>query len=130
MERADVAVVGGGIVGLATARAILRADPSRSVVVVEKEATVGRHQSGRNSGVIHAGVYYPPGSEKARLCTAGRRSMVEFCREHGIAHEICGKVVVAVGEAERGRLTDLERRCRENGVRVEMIGPERLREVE
>ena len=76
MERADVVVVGGGIVGLATARAILRADPSRSVVVVEKEATVGAHQSGRNSGVIHAGVYYQPGSEKARLCTAGRLSMV------------------------------------------------------
>ena len=81
MERADVAVVGGGIVGLATARAILRADPSRSVVVIEKEATVGAHQSGRNSGVIHAGVYYRPGSEKARMCTAGRLSMIEYCRE-------------------------------------------------
>jgi L-2-hydroxyglutarate oxidase len=130
MDRVDVVVVGAGIVGLATARAIQQARPDATVRVLDKESSPGRHQSGRNSGVIHAGVYYPPGSEKARLCIAGRRSMVEFCREHGIAHEICGKVVVAVGEAERGRLMDLERRCRENGVRVEMIGPERLREIE
>ena len=101
MERADVLVVGGGIVGLATARAVLRAHPDRSVVVVEKEASVGAHQSGRNSGVIHAGVYYPPGSDKARLCTAGRVSMVEYCREHGIEHAVCGKVVVAHDDDDR-----------------------------
>jgi len=130
MERADVAVVGGGIVGLATARAILRADPRRTVVVIEKEATVGAHQSGRNSGVIHAGVYYKPGSEKARLCTAGRLSMIEYCREHGIDHAVPGKVVVAADEVDRGRLAELERRCGENGVRTEVIGPARLREIE
>jgi L-2-hydroxyglutarate oxidase len=130
MERADVAVVGGGIVGLATARAILRADPRRSVVVIEKEATVGAHQSGRNSGVIHAGVYYKPGSEKARLCTAGRLSMIAYCREHGIDHGVPGKVVVAADEVDRGRLAELERRCGENGVRTEVIGPARLREIE
>lgn len=130
MERADVLVVGGGIVGLATARAVLRAHPQRSVVVVEKEASVGTHQSGRNSGVIHAGVYYAPGSDKARFCGAGRASMVEYCREHGIEHAICGKVVVAEDDDDRSRLAELERRCVANGVRTEMIGPERLREIE
>jgi len=130
MDRADVVVVGGGIVGLATARAVLRARPERSVVVLEKESTVGAHQSGRNSGVIHAGVYYQPGSEKARLCTAGRLSMVQYCTEHGIEHAVCGKVVVAVDEADRSRLHELERRCAANGVRTEMIGAERLREIE
>jgi L-2-hydroxyglutarate oxidase len=130
MERVDVLVVGGGIIGLATARAVVRAHPDRSVAVVEKEARVGAHQSGRNSGVIHAGVYYAPGSDKARLCVAGRTSMVEFCRTHGIDHEVCGKVVVATDDDDRGRLIELQRRCDANGVRTEMIGPERLREIE
>ncbi|HTK15745.1 MAG TPA: L-2-hydroxyglutarate oxidase [Acidimicrobiia bacterium] len=130
MERVDVLVVGGGIVGLATARAVIRAHPGRSVAVVEKEASVGTHQSGRNSGVIHAGVYYAPGSEKARLCVAGRTSMVEYCREHGIEHAVCGKVVVAEDDDDQVRLKELERRCGINGVRTEMIGPERLREIE
>jgi L-2-hydroxyglutarate oxidase len=130
MDRVDVLVVGGGIVGLATARAVVRARPERSVVVVEKEASVGAHQSGRNSGVIHAGVYYTPGSDKARLCAAGRASMVAYCREHGIEHAVCGKVVVASDYDDRGRLAELERRCAANGVRAEMIGPERLREIE
>jgi L-2-hydroxyglutarate oxidase len=130
MERVDVIVVGGGIVGLATARAILLARPGASVVVVEKEAAVGLHQSGRNSGVIHAGVYYQPGSAKARLCTAGRASMVAYCRDHGIDHAICGKVVVALDDDDRRRLTELEQRCAANDVRAEMIGAERLRELE
>ena len=130
MDRVDVLVVGGGIVGLATARAVLRAHPQRSVVVVEKELSVGAHQSGRNSGVIHAGVYYAPGSEKARLCGAGRVSMVEYCREHGIDHAVCGKVVVARDDDDRGRLADLELRCIANGVRTEMIGREALHELE
>src|SRR5438128_4476138 len=130
MDHADVLVVGAGIVGLATARAVVRAHPDRSVVVVEKEATVGANQSGRNSGVIHAGVYYEPGSDKARLCKAGRTSMVEYCRAHGIDHAVCGKVVVALDDDDRNGLAALERRCAENGVRAEMIGPERLRELE
>ena len=130
MDRTDVLVVGGGIVGLATARAVLRADPDRSVVVIEKEGSVAAHQSGRNSGVIHAGVYYEPGSFKASFCTAGRVSMVEYCREHGIEHAVCGKVVVALDEDDRLRLAELERRCELNGVRTEMIGVERLRELE
>jgi L-2-hydroxyglutarate oxidase len=130
MERADVLVVGGGIVGLATARAIVRARPGTSVVVVEKEVALAAHQSGRNSGVIHAGVYYAPGSEKAKLCAAGRASMVEYCQEHEIAHAVCGKVVVARADDERARLVELERRCEANGVRTEMIDRARLRELE
>lgn len=123
-------VVGAGIVGLATARAILRAHPDRSVVVLEKETSVGAHQSGRNSGVIHAGVYYQPGSDKARLCTAGRISMVRYCEDHDIDHAVCGKVVVALDDADRCRLEELERRCAANGVRTEMLGADRLHELE
>jgi L-2-hydroxyglutarate oxidase len=130
VERADVVVVGAGIVGLATARAVQQQRPRASVIVVEKESTIASHQSGRNSGVIHAGVYYQPGSEKARLCAAGRASMVEYCRDHGIAHDVCGKVVVAVDEHERPQLVELERRCRANGVRATAISPDELRELE
>lgn len=130
VERVDVVVVGAGIVGLATARSIQQVSPTARVVVVDKERSLARHQSGRNSGVIHAGVYYAPGSEKARLCAAGRASMVEYCREHGIAHEVCGKVVVAVDEGERRALTELERRCRTNGVRAELLGRDELRALE
>jgi L-2-hydroxyglutarate oxidase len=130
MDRADVVIVGGGIVGLATARAILRAAPSRAIVVLEKEPAVGMHQSGRNSGVIHAGVYYQPGSAKARLCAAGRASMVAYCAEHGIDHSVCGKVVVAVDDGERARLAELERRCQANGVRAELINGDQLRDIE
>ena len=126
----DVAIVGGGIIGLATARAIVEQDPSKTVVLFEKEGSLAGHQTGRNSGVIHAGVYYKPGSEKARLCAAGRKSMVEFCKEHGIAHEICGKLVVATDESELGRMDDLAERCRANDVPVERVGPERIRELE
>ncbi len=130
MERVDVLVVGGGIVGLATARAVMRAHPGRSVTVIEKEGSVATHQSGRNSGVIHAGVYYAPGSEKARLCVAGRTSMVEYCQDHGIEHAVCGKVVVARDADDSLRLHELERRCTINGVKTEMIGRDRLREIE
>jgi L-2-hydroxyglutarate oxidase LhgO len=130
MDRADVVVVGGGIVGLATARSIVRSFPSRSVTVIEKERSVAVHQSGRNSGVIHAGVYYQPGSAKARLCTAGRASMVAYCHERGIDHSVCGKVVVGVDETDRSRLVELRRRCEANGVRAVYIDGSRLRELE
>ncbi|MEP6626002.1 MAG: L-2-hydroxyglutarate oxidase [Acidimicrobiia bacterium] len=130
MDRADVVVVGAGIVGLATARAVGRTHPGHTVTVVEKETAVGRHQSGRNSGVIHAGVYYAPGSDKARLCTAGRLSMIDYCREHDIDHAVTGKVVVALDAEEATRLAELERRCTTNGVRAEVIGTDRLAELE
>ncbi|MGQ0617749.1 MAG: L-2-hydroxyglutarate oxidase [Acidimicrobiia bacterium] len=130
MERADVVVVGAGILGLATARQVLARHPSASVVVVDKEPTVGAHQSGHNSGVAHAGVYYRPGSDKARLCVAGRASMLAYCQERGVDHRICGKVVVAVDDSERGPLAELHRRCGANGVAAELIGTQRLRELE
>ena len=123
-------VIGAGIVGLATARALRRAEPSLPVVVLDKEDGIARHQTGRNSGVIHAGVYYKPGSEKARLCAAGRVSMVEYCRERGIRHEVCGKLVVAVTADEVGRMEDLHQRCLANGVPVERLGPSGMRDVE
>jgi L-2-hydroxyglutarate oxidase len=130
MPTFDLAIVGAGIVGLATARAARAADPDARIIVLEKEGSPAGHQTGRNSGVIHAGVYYKPGSEKARLCGAGRRSMVEFCQSHGVAHEICGKTVVAVSKDELPKLAELESRCLTNGVPAERIGPERLRELE
>jgi L-2-hydroxyglutarate oxidase len=112
----DVAVVGGGIVGLATARELQRRDPGARIVVLEREPTLGAHQSGSNSGVAHAGIYYAPGSLKARLCVEGLRDLYAFCDEHGVAHERCGKVIVALDDGEVGRLDELERRGRANGV--------------
>src|SRR5688572_9763813 len=99
-EQNDVVVIGGGLVGLGTALQILRARPGVRVTVLEKEAGVCRHQSGHNSGVLHAGLYYAPGSAKARLAVRGIRMMVAFCREHDIPHDVCGKLVVATEEAE------------------------------
>jgi (S)-2-hydroxyglutarate dehydrogenase len=126
-----VVVVGGGILGLATARELLARRPDREVVVLEKEPAVALHQTGRSSGVVHRGVYYEPGSLKARLCVEGAASLLGFCDEHGIAVRRCGKVVVATTHAEVGRLDELERRSRANGVPgIERIGPERLRELE
>jgi L-2-hydroxyglutarate oxidase len=128
--RSDVLVVGAGIVGLATAHAILRSRPGTRVVVLDKEDGIARHQTGRNSGVIHSGVYYRPDSLKARFAADGARAMVTFCREQGIAHEVCGKVIVAVDADEAARLDTLEQLAQRNGVRAVRIGPERLRELE
>jgi len=94
----DVIIVGGGIVGLAVALEITRRFPRLRLLLLEKEDRVGRHQSGHNSGVIHSGIYYKPGSLKAKLCVAGAAAMVEFCREHGIPHSVCGKVIVATSQ--------------------------------
>src|SRR5215468_10189810 len=127
----DFAVIGGGIVGLATALQLIRRKPGVRVVVFEKEPAVGRHQTGHNSGVIHSGLYYKPGSLKAKNCVAGARAMVEFCREHGIAYEICGKVVVATEQSELPGLEELKRRGTANGVPgLTMISVEHLREME
>jgi L-2-hydroxyglutarate oxidase len=115
-SRCDLAVVGGGIVGLAVARELARRHPRKSVCVLEREATIGTHQTGHNSGVIHAGVYYAPGSLKARLCVEGARELYEYCESRGIASEACGKVIVATGASELDRLEELERRGRANGV--------------
>jgi L-2-hydroxyglutarate oxidase len=127
----DVVVVGAGIVGLASARELLRRRPGLRLALIDKEARVGGHQTGHNSGVIHSGIYYAPGSLKARLCVAGSREIYAYCEANGIPTERCGKVIVATEESELGRLRNLYERGRANGVEgLELIGPERLREIE
>jgi L-2-hydroxyglutarate oxidase len=124
------AVIGGGIVGLATAYQICRDHPGASVTVIEKEHGWGAHQTGHNSGVIHAGVYYAPGSLKAKLCKTGRQSMVAFCTENGIPFRVCGKLIVATDASELPRLHALHERARANGLPVRLITPEETREYE
>lgn len=114
--RYDVAIVGAGIVGLATALALTRQRPDLQLVILEKEAQIAAHQTGHNSGVIHAGLYYKPGSLKARMAVEGARRMIEFCQEHNLPYELCGKVVVAVDEEQLARLDELYRRAVANGV--------------
>lgn len=124
-------VVGGGIVGLATAWKLTRAVPGCRVTVLEKEGGVGRHQTGNNSGVLHCGLYYQPGSIKARMAVEGIQEMVEFCREHGIPHEVCGKIVVAVDETEVERLRNLQMRGEANGLQgLKWLEREAMREIE
>jgi (S)-2-hydroxyglutarate dehydrogenase len=130
VNRWDIAIVGGGIVGLATALALVRRDPSRRLVVLEKERGVGLHQTGRNSGVIHSGIYYPPGSSKARTAAEGRRTLVAFCRAHGVAHELCGKVIVATRPRELPLLERLRHRGEAAGLAVRRLDPGALREIE
>ncbi|HET6180675.1 MAG TPA: L-2-hydroxyglutarate oxidase [Candidatus Sulfotelmatobacter sp.] len=127
----NVIIIGGGVVGLGVALEITRRFPHLRLLVLEKEDRVARHQSGHNSGVIHSGVYYKPGSMKARLCVTGAAAMIEFCREHAIPHEVCGKVIVATHADELPRLEELRRRGEANGLSgLRMIGPEELREIE
>jgi L-2-hydroxyglutarate oxidase LhgO len=126
-----IVVIGGGIVGLATAYRLGQRFPSGSITVLEKERTVGLHQSGHNSGVLHCGLYYKPGSMKARLAVNGIRQMVAFCQEHAIPHEICGKLVVASKPDEVSRLKDLFERGRMNGLNgLQMLGPNEMHEIE
>ena len=129
-SRCDLAIVGGGIVGLAVARELARRHPRGSVCVLERESAVGTHQTGHNSGVIHAGVYYAPGSLKARLCVQGARELYEYCDAHTIASEACGKVILATAPDEVERLQELQRRGRANGVpglrRIDARGIEAL----
>jgi L-2-hydroxyglutarate oxidase len=127
---ADLAIVGGGIVGLATAYRLGQRFPDLRVLVVEKESNVGAHQTGHNSGVLHSGIYYKPGSLRALNCRAGKQAMERFCAEQKIPHEICGKVIVAIDESELPQLDKIYQRGQENGVRCELISAERLRELE
>jgi len=130
-DKTDIAVIGGGIVGLGTALALSEQYPYLSLCVIEKEREVAGHQTGHNSGVIHAGIYYRPGSYKARLCVEGVRLLTDFCDSHGIRYERCGKLIVAVEESELARLESLYERGKANGVSgLEMVGPERAREIE
>jgi (S)-2-hydroxyglutarate dehydrogenase len=126
----DLVVIGAGLVGLATAMALLEAHPELRLAVLEKEQAAGTHQSGHNSGVIHAGLYYQPGSLKARLCTAGRRAMMEFAQAHQIPYRQTGKLVVAVSESELPRLANLAERGRANGLAVRELGQEEITGIE
>ncbi|MEU8777418.1 L-2-hydroxyglutarate oxidase [Streptomyces sp. NPDC048606] len=126
----DVLVIGGGIVGLSTAHALSRLAPGTRVTVLEKEPGPARHQTGRNSGVIHSGIYYRPGSLKARFAVSGAAEMVKFCAEHDIPHEVTGKLIVATERSELPRLHSLVQRGRENGIPVRELGPAQIAEYE
>jgi len=129
-SKPDIVVVGGGIVGLSTAMALTAARVA-SVLVVEAEERLAQHQTGNNSGVIHAGLYYKPGSLKARLCSEGRHALYDFCRDRGIPHERCGKVVVATSPDEVPALDELERRGRANGLTgIRRLSAGQIRELE
>jgi L-2-hydroxyglutarate oxidase LhgO len=130
-ELCDVAIIGAGIVGLAVGWQLIRQNPDLKVLVLEKEREVAAHQTGHNSGVIHSGMYYKPGSLKAQLCVEGAAAMVRFCQEHGIPHEICGKVIVATNEQELPQLEEILRRGRANGVaNLRELTAEQIREIE
>ena len=130
MRGTDVVVVGGGIVGLSTAYNLLESRADLTVLVLEKERRPAVHQSGRNSGVLHSGVYYAPGSLKARTVAAGRRAMIDFCSTNDIPLRITGKVIVAVDEHERPRLRAMKARADENGIRADLVGPAGLADLE
>jgi (S)-2-hydroxyglutarate dehydrogenase len=127
---ADFIIVGGGIVGLATARDLQTRHPEAKIILLEKEPAPARHQSGRNSGVIHAGVYYAPGSHKARFCAKGVAATRAFCAEHDVPMETCGKLIVATDEAELTRMAALETRARANGIPIERLSGEDARKLE
>ncbi|MEM6799009.1 MAG: L-2-hydroxyglutarate oxidase [Planctomycetota bacterium] len=130
MDRSDLIVIGGGIVGLATAFRFINRTPGRRVTVLEKETAVATHQTGRNSGVLHSGIYYKPGSAKAHQCLAGKHALEAFCEEESIPFERCGKVIVATDESQLPALDQIHQRGVANGVPNELIGPERLAEIE
>lgn len=126
----DVVVIGGGIVGLSAARAVQQRYPGASVVVAEKEPALASHQTGRNSGVVHSGIYYKPGSLKARTCIDGGAELVRFCQEHGIAYEQCGKLIVATDPSELPRLEALAERATAHGLAFTRLGPDGIRDHE
>jgi L-2-hydroxyglutarate oxidase len=130
MRDSSYVVIGAGIVGLAVAHRIVADRPGADVTVIDKETRVGAHQTGHNSGVIHSGIYYRPGSLRARLCVAGARSMVEFCKDHGVPVDVCGKLIVATREDELPRLSALAERAGTNGVPARLLTPEQAREIE
>lgn len=129
-QRADVAIVGGGIVGLATAWQLTQKHPGKKVLLLEKEAGVAHHQTGHNSGVLHSGIYYKPGSLKAINCREGKLAMQAFCQQEGLPFDVCGKVIVAVDESELPALGRIYERGQANGVKCELIDVPRLRELE
>ncbi len=127
----DVAIIGGGIIGLSTAMQFAENNPKTKLAVLEKEPHLAMHQTGHNSGVMHSGIYYRPGSAKARMCVSGKKALLEFCDQQGIPYDICGKVILATRKEQLPELEALLQRGRENGVEnLELIGPERLKEIE
>ena len=127
----DIVVIGGGIVGLASAYKIMLSHPEIRIAVLEKEEKVATHQTGHNSGVIHSGLYYTPGSNKARTCTKGRKELVEFAKKHKIPYEICGKIIVATKVKELANLETILRNGQESDIEgIEKIGPEQIKEIE
>jgi (S)-2-hydroxyglutarate dehydrogenase len=130
MQQFDFVVVGGGIIGLAVAWTIIQRDPKVRIAVLEKEDAWARHQTGRNSGVIHSGIYYQPGSLKAKLCRAGNLRMLRFCQEHGIPYDVCGKVIVATAPAELALLENLHQRGVANGLKVQRLSAAQVAEIE
>lgn len=127
----DVLIIGAGIVGLSTAYKLLKKQPGLKVAVLDKENRVSTHQTGRNSGVIHSGIYYKPGSYKARNCISGRHQLVEFCREYNVSYDVCGKVIVAVNEEESGRLDSIYQRGLDNKIEgIEKIDQKTLKTIE
>ena len=131
MEKVSIVIIGAGIIGLATALELTIRYPGISLVVLEKEATVAAHQTGHNSGVIHSGIYYKPGSLKAKLCVLGARRMIDFCSEHSVPYELCGKLIVATHESELPQLEELYRRGAGNGLkRLELLSAAQIREIE
>lgn len=127
----DVIVIGGGIVGLSTAYKLNIHHPELKILVLEKENAVAFHQTGRNSGVLHSGIYYKPGSYKAKNCVEGRREIVQFAKDHKIAHDICGKLIVATKESELAHMQKVYNNGLQNGVEdLELVGPERIKEIE
>jgi L-2-hydroxyglutarate oxidase len=131
MSKPSIAIIGGGIVGLATGLEFTRRFPGLSLAIIEKEPALARHQTGHNSGVIHSGIYYKPGSLKARLCVEGVNALLRFCQEYGVPYDICGKVIVATQEDEIPRLRDLYVRGQSNGLEgLRMLNSEEIREIE
>jgi L-2-hydroxyglutarate oxidase len=130
MHESDLIIIGGGIVGLATGYRFLERFPGKTVTVIEKEAQIAKHQTGRNSGVLHTGIYYRPGSLKSLNCRAGKKAMEEFCTKENIPFDLCGKIIVAIDQSELPRMEDLLVRGPQNGVVCNRITPEQIREIE
>ncbi len=126
----DYIVLGGGIIGVSTALSLITKNPDKRILLVEKEKSFGEHQTGHNSGVLHAGVYYQPGSLKAKFCKEGIKETVEFCKLHNIPYEQCGKLIVATSEGELLRMHDLHQRCQENEIEVELLDQKQLLAIE
>ena len=130
MNKADILIVGAGIIGMSTAYQLSLINPDKKIIVIDKEDRAAKHQTGHNSGVIHSGIYYSPGSYKALFAKSGSASMIEFCKQYNIPYNQCGKVIVATEEAEVERMKNLYQRGLENGLDVELLDGEYVRKIE